>query len=348
MSRIYVNHYDDFGCGYYRCALPVYQCFGDLSKKGAYLQLQRELHSEENNFDAYVFHRIPQETAIFFLQKIQDRGKKFVLELDDDLYSIPEWMPSEEYKNTKWALNKALDVANEIWVSTPKLAETINRPGKVHVLPNLVDTNAFLRPKPTNAPIRIMWMGSCWHDKDLEQLVDPVERLIAEYGDAVQFLFWGCLPEGFSDYEKIPGQNVATLRQKAKYGTQLLYLDGVQFKHYYDRLVGVGPTIGLCPLYDCKFNHSKSNLKFLEYSMGGAVTVATKLPPYDCINDGEDGLLVSPGDSDGWYHAIKKLIDNPALRTSMVENARQKVYEQYSWQSPGKKDLWLDAFNRII
>jgi len=345
-----MNHYDDFGCGYYRCSLPVFHCYGDLAKSGTYVQLQRELHSEENNFDAYIFHRIPQETAIFFLQKIQERGKKYVIEVDDDLHNIPDWMPSEEYHNTKWSLNKSLEIANEIWVSTQALADAIGRPEKTHVLPNLVDVNAFPKPRQPdgNNPIRVLWAGSNWHDKDLEQLVEPVERLMAEYGDAVQFLFWGCLPEAFADFEKVPGKNIATLRQKAKYGTRLLYLDGVQFRYYFDRMVGVTPTIGLCPLTDCKFNQSKSNLKFLEYSMAGAATVATRLTPYECVEDGKDGLLVNPGDTEGWYKAIKTLIDNQSLRKELVANAREKVCEQYSWQSQNKRNLWLDAFKRLV
>jgi glycosyltransferase involved in cell wall biosynthesis len=348
MSRIYMNSYDDWGCGFYRAKLPVFQCYSDLSKHGINLHLEKELHSDELFYDAYILHRLPFENSIFFVQSAQKKGAKFVLELDDDILNIPEWMPSEEFKSSKWALKKALEMADEVWVSTQPLADEIKKPEKTRILPNLVDFNSFLKPTPplTN-PIRILWMGSMWHEKDLEQLVEPTLRIIEEYGDKVQFLFWGCLPTAFADFHRIPGQNLAILTQK-NYGNRILFLEGIQFKFYFDRLVKVAPYIGLAPLYDCVFNDSKSNLKFLEYTMAGAATIATNLLPYQCIENGVDGLLVEPYDSEGWYKAIKLLIDDHQYRDSLVNKAKEKIYTQYSWQSQGKKNIWLDAFRQLV
>jgi glycosyltransferase involved in cell wall biosynthesis len=350
-KRIYMNIFDDWGCGYYRCKLPALQCYSDLGKERINLYSHKELHSEDDAFyDAYVVHRIPAESCIFFGQKAQRAGKKFVIELDDDIFSIPDWMPSEEFKNPKWSLKRALDMSDEIWVSTDSLAEAIDRPDKVHVLPNLVDVNAFMDPPAPSLdnPFRILWMGSMWHERDLEQLVEPVERLIAEYGDKIQFLFWGCLPTAFADYRRVPGQNIALLQQKQTFGSKLLFLEGVSFKCYFDRIMQLRPYIGLAPLFDCKFNDSKSNLKWLEYTMAGAATIATKMPPYKHINNNETGLLVDPLDSEGWYKAIKSLIEDRDLRDSLVKNSKKEVFEHHSWQSQGKKKIWLDAFRRLV
>ncbi len=348
MSRIYMNAYDDWGCGYYRAKLPVYQCYSDLSKQGVHLHIDKELHMDELFYDVYILHRMPLENFIFFMQNIQKKGGKFVLEMDDDIFNIPEWMPSEEYKSSKWALKTAIDMADEIWVSTEPLAETLGLPEKTQVLPNLVDYNAFLKPVAPlgTQPLRILWMGSMWHDKDLEQLVPATLRIVEEYGDQVQFLFWGCLPTALADYHRVPGQNFAVLTQK-DYNNRILFLEGLPFKFYFDRLVKISPYIGLAPLYDCQFNDSKSNLKFLEYTMAGAATIATDLSPYKCIQNGVDGLLVEPHDEDGWYRAIKTLIDNRDLRDSLVKNARETVYKYHSWQSQNKKKMWLDAFRNI-
>lgn len=348
MSRVYMNQVDDWGCGYYRCALPVFQCYGDLSKIGVSVHLYRDLHHEETNYDSYIIHRIPAEHYIFLMQKSQQEDKKFILELDDDIFNIPDWMPSDEYKMPKWSLKRSLEMADEIWVATEPLAEYLGFPDKTFVLPNLVDFNIFPKnEEPSETPIRILWMGSMWHDKDIEQVVPAVNKLIQEYGERVQFVFWGCLPTAFADFIRIPGQNIAQLRQKKEYGAKLVYLEGVPFRIYYDRLMAMRPTIGLAPLFDCKFNDSKSNLKFLEYTIAGAATVATDLAPYECISHGEDGLLVEPEDLDGWYENIKKLIDDRELRNNMAKKAREKVYRQFSWQSQGKKQLWLDAFKRL-
>ncbi len=349
MSRIYMNSFDDWGCGHYRAKLPVWNCYSYMSQKGVNLHLGKELHSDECFYDAYILHRMPVESSIYFMQTVQKQGKKFILELDDDILGIPEWMPSDEYKAPKWAFKRSIDMADEIWVSTAPLAEAVNKPDKTHILPNLIDFNEFLDPipAPENLPLRILWTGSMWHDKDLEQVVQPVLRIMEEYGDKVQFLFWGCLPSAFSDFQRIPGQNLALLTQKKDFGTRLIYLEGIPFCFYYDRLVKLAPYIGIAPLYDCPFNDSKSNLKYLEYTLAGAATIATKVEPYKGILNGVDGILVEPYDEEGWYKALKNLIDNPSLRNSLVENAREKAYTQYSWQSQSRRETWLEAFTRI-
>jgi glycosyltransferase involved in cell wall biosynthesis len=343
-----MNLFDDWGCGYYRCSSPVMQCCGDLGKERIGFFMHKELHSDETSYDAYILHRIPVEASIFFMQKAQQAGKKFIIELDDDIFNIPDWITSDEYKNPKWSLKRAMDMADEIWVSTNELAESLGKHAKTHVLPNLVDYNAFMTPgEPASDPIRILWTGSMWHEKDLEQIIKPVERIMAEYGNKVQFLFWGFLPDAFADYCRIPGQNIALLKQKQIYGQRLLYLEGVNFKFYFDRLSLVRPYIGLAPLYDCKFNDSKSGIKYNEYTMAGAATIATNLPPYQTIKDSTDGLLVEPEDSEGWYKAMKTLIEDRVMRDTLAKNARTKVFEEHSWQAQGRKQVWLDAFRRI-
>ena len=345
MSRIYVNSFDDWGCGYYRAKTPVLQCYSNMSNSGVYLHLDKELHSDECFYDAYILHRIPMDNSVFFMQNIQRQGKKFVLELDDDIFNIPEWMPSEEFKNPKWSLTKGLDMADEIWVSTQSLADSLSYPEKTYVVPNLVDFSAWMKPEKKKSKfLNILWMGSMWHDKDLEQLVNPVLRIIEEY-ENVRFLFWGCLPTAFADFQRIPGQNMAVLTQK-DFNQKIMFLNGLPFKLYFDRLVKIAPTIGLAPLYDCKFNDSKSAIKYLEYTMAGAVTIATDMVPYQCIENGKDGLLVEPHDEEGWYQAIKKLVEDQGLRETLAKNAREKAHE-HSWQNPNKKQIWLDAFKRL-
>jgi len=341
-----MNIYDDWGCGYYRAVLPTLQCYSDLSAEGIHLHADKDLHSEDVDYNSYVLHRLPIETTIFLMQQAQKRGQKFIIELDDDILRIPDHMPSVEYKMPKWGLNQALEMADEVWVATEELKKAIGKPEKTYVLPNLIDTNAFLPPQVrANSPLHILWAGSMWHEKDLEQIVRPVERIVAEYGDCVRFIFWGYMPSGLFDFERIPGQNIAHIVQTRKLGNNVLFLDGLAFRSWYDKLSAISPAIALAPLYDCDFNDSKSNLKYLEMTMAGAVTVATDLPPYQCIEHGKDGLLVEPMNEDQWYHNLKMLIDNPALRQTLWDGARKKV-EDYSWQSP-KKKLWLDAFRRI-
>lgn len=348
MSRIYMNSFDDWGVGQYRAKLPVLNCYSDLGKSGVSLHLERELHSDESYYDAFILHRVPAENAVFLMQTAQKNGAKFVLDVDDDILAIPDWMPSEEYKASKWAYKKCIEMADQIWTSTEELATAIGKPEKTRVLPNLIDFNTFLKPaEPRTEPVRILWTGSMWHDKDLNQIVNPVKRILKEYGTKVQFLFWGCLPTEFADFDRVPGQNIAVLNQKKEFGTSILYLSGIPFRFYYDRLVKLNGYIGLAPLCECNFNKSKSNVKYLEYSMAGMPTIASKCEPYKCIEDGVDGLLVDIDDEDGWYNAIKRLIDDRKLHDTLVSNARTKTFELHSWQSQSRKETWINAFKSL-
>ena len=52
----------------------------------------------------------------------------------------------------------------------------------------------------------------------------------------------------------------------------------------------------------------------------------------DFISDGEDGLLVEPGDVLSLVAAIRRLCENPDLQASMGVAARSKMVRDGSWE----------------
>lgn len=346
MSKIYMAQPDDFGCGHYRAKFPVQHCFGDLARRGCYLDISKDLTTDEDDFDAYIFHRSPAETLTFHCDMLKKRGKKIVWQVDDDLWHIPTWMPSEEAPN-QWSLNKAISIADEVWVSTPTLAQVVNH-ANIKLVPNLIDTNAFPVPGPAkDDPIRILWCGGRSHEKDLQLLIEPVEQLVMEYGSRVQFVFWGYIPTEMLEFSRVSGTMTAVTRPKAEYGDAVWFLDGLPFRNFYDKLAKMRPYIALMPLVDCQFNHSKTNLKYLEMSVAGAASIGSKITPYsDTIKHDEDGVLVDNTPT-AWYNAMKDLIENPQKRDVLAANAYQKVVSQYSWQSEAR-NLWVDAFSGLV
>ena len=54
-------------------------------------------------------------------------------------------------------------------------------------------------------------------------------------------------------------------------------------------------------------------------------------------NDGETGILVPPADSDTLATAIKRLLDDGALRRRMGEAGRKRVQENFNWEQAAKK-----------
>jgi glycogen synthase len=62
-----------------------------------------------------------------------------------------------------------------------------------------------------------------------------------------------------------------------------------------------------------------------------ASVITTKLGYSEFVENGKDGLIVEPRDSDRLEHAIVKLMDDPLLREKLGMNARNKAL-RYSWE----------------
>jgi glycosyltransferase involved in cell wall biosynthesis len=84
--------------------------------------------------------------------------------------------------------------------------------------------------------------------------------------------------------------------------------------------------IGVCPLQSIpKFLHNLP-VKIFEYWACGLAVIATRLPPACLfIRDGENGLLVRPGDLDQLAGAIERLLEHPAEAHDMAQRGRAIV-----------------------
>jgi glycosyltransferase involved in cell wall biosynthesis len=70
----------------------------------------------------------------------------------------------------------------------------------------------------------------------------------------------------------------------------------------------------------------------LEAMACGKPVIASDLPGVrSVVSDGEDGLLVKPGDVDDLAEKMRLLLDDPSRRREMGERGRAKVEEKYAW-----------------
>jgi glycosyltransferase involved in cell wall biosynthesis len=81
----------------------------------------------------------------------------------------------------------------------------------------------------------------------------------------------------------------------------------------------------MVPLADNNFNRSKSNIKFLEYSVCGFPAVYSDVGPYhSSVVQGETGLLTRNTPED-WFINIETLVKDPGLRSRIAMNARNEI-----------------------
>lgn len=86
--------------------------------------------------------------------------------------------------------------------------------------------------------------------------------------------------------------------------------------------------INIAVLKRDKINDAKSELKWFEAALCGVPSVVSATQNYiDVIEDGEDGFLAR-NDQD-WYKILKMLVSNRELRTSVGEQARNRVLVEY-------------------
>ena len=76
-----------------------------------------------------------------------------------------------------------------------------------------------------------------------------------------------------------------------------------------------------------------SPTKLFEYMAAARPIVASRLGQIaDIITDGENGLLVEPGDADALARAIERLAKDESLRGRLGTEARRTVIERYTWR----------------
>lgn len=77
--------------------------------------------------------------------------------------------------------------------------------------------------------------------------------------------------------------------------------------------------------------HFTSPLKLFEYMAAGRAIVASDLPAIrEVLRDGENGLLVTPGDAAAFASAIERLLDDTVLAENIARTARTDASD-YTW-----------------
>lgn len=290
---------------------------------------------DHTDYDAIVVQRdaVPPSALSRFLNTVASRNIRLVLELDDDLMTPAA---RERLTRTGYAsdaldgVRTIADAADAMIVSTQTLATTIQRLGvPLAVIPNEIDRRIWRpvneAPGNGNTPVvRVLYMGSATHDEDI-QLLSPIfaNPLMTSDGIPVELEVLGITRDDEAWFNRIAFP--PSLNQ---------YPDFVEWlRANRDRW-----DIAVAPLVDTPFNRSKSDLKFLEYSMLGLPTIASDVGPYRDI--AEHGGIVVSNEPASWRAAILQLASSPAQRALISRHSLEYVTSSRSLQSGNELDPW--------
>jgi hypothetical protein len=150
-----------------------------------------------------------------------------------------------------------------------------------------------------------------------------------QYCEKVEIHFWGFKPSRLTDRYRVHYHPVVP-----------------DYDRFLRRFSRAGFDIGLAPLKDDVFHRSKTNNKFREYGACRIAGIYSNMDVYsNCVSDGETGLLVS-NNTDSWYRAIIRLVEEHGLR----EKIKRQAFEYLRLHYPEKdfERVWWSQIRSIL
>lgn len=265
-------------------------------------------------------------------------GKPYVLTLSADLFlerdQTGQPIHGLQRLVAAWEARYSYKLAKKIiCVSEPARKHLIEYwrvdPDKIVVLPNGVDIDLF-RPMDSARAIRskielgdgpvIGFVGNFhpWHG--LDKLIESFSEIVNEFPNAKLLLV------GDGRARSIVDRKIEQCGVRSS-----VIVTGVVSQACVPEYLS---TIDITVLPYPRFKKELwfSPLKLYEYMASGKAIVASRSGQIaEVIENGRDGVLVEPGDTNDLTHAIRKLIRNPSEREWLGKNARFKAVNQHSW-----------------
>jgi GT2 family glycosyltransferase len=269
-------------------------------------------------------------------------GISIVFEIDDDLINIPDEHP--EYRHYIDQIDAAKLLASNadlITVPSEVLGDRLREYNpRVEILPNCLDESLWDIPdkyhviKKSSNQVKILYMGTLSHERDLEKIREPILQLKSDLKDEFEFELVG----GF-------GRKFLANNWYTRIHIPSSAIDYLCFVDWFRRQRGRW-HIGLAPLEHTEFNESKSYIKYLDYSAMGLAGIYANNTPYNSVvTDGKNALLVDQNE-DSWYQAIQHLIENSSIRSNIASNALSDLHLNHTLKSKAYK--WADCYLRIL
>ena len=206
-------------------------------------------------------------------------------------------------------------------------------PARFTIVPGAVDTARFTPGTPDEGedPVRLLYHGRVDRRKGVIDFLDALER-VWEAGlpfeatnsgigpdveaararaDAIGFTTAHVAFTGYADYESVP-----ELYRKAD--------------------VFVSPT----------YAEGFSNTILEAMAAGLAVVSTHSVGVSDCLRDGENGLLVQPGDVPALAKALGRVIEDGELRTRIAQAGLEECRRVYSWKAVGARIM--EVYARVV
>jgi hypothetical protein len=254
------------------------------------------------------------------------KGRAMVYELDDNLLAPQPWLGFYNRMQGELDLiDRLARRADLVTVSTPVLAAALTRRNsEIRVIRNAIDPRRYDAGSPPEAdrPLTFLYYGVAARSRDYAICRDVIDDAARRHSGRRVWL----------------GSDEPAIR--AMVDDARPYVNDVT--RFAAQLAAVRPDVGVAPVGQDDFSRGHSELHWLEYSMAGAATVASRTMgggPYDVVRDGVDGLLAR--NKAQWREQLEKLAASKALREELAGRARERVLAEYDVRNRAAE--WADA-----
>lgn len=329
--HIYMSSSDSTGCSHYRVAQPsqfLNKHYPNVQFHEGFPIADRLGHEWA---DVIIAQRINHEHFLKLIPYLQSIGKKFVLDMDDNLFEIPHGNLARKHydKPTLDRITKIIGMCDAIICSTEPLAHFYSRWNKnIFISPNMIKDVYPFREHTKKDKTRVGWAGSYTHAFEFSDQLDGHLAMLNKYGkiQSVVAGFDGKLPP--QPNRKIPG----LFKFSEKHPWQ-------KSSEWMDYLNTLELDIGYAVVQENVFNECKSDIKFVEYSACSIPMIAATSWPYDnSIVHGETGFIVKNNKTD-WKEYINLLIEDVDLRNSIALKAWKQTKYNRTYTHAGYKTL---------
>jgi len=311
---------------YLRCTLPARYLPGNVLRECVYAEDDHD-YSFPLHEGAAVFQFAGDGFWAGMVHGLQHKGYRVLMESDDNYFTVAPQMRKTGWAKTRKdaTLGHSLEGHAAIlqWVdgcivTTEHLAKQYRkRNPNVFVCPNTVDPIDWpKRDKIDDGIFRVGWFASNSHVADGDLVRRAMEW--ASRQPNVEVVSMGFHPDWRFPHRHIGWSDLPGYREA------LFALD-----------VGVAPIVGT-PWALCR-----SDLKALEYTMGGAASIVSDVAPYDLFTDGETCLKAkTPAD---YLKAVQHLVQNREETKQLAKAAKDYVLTQRTTKA--QINLWREAIN---
>ena len=286
-----------------------------------FMYFHRMRHQTMLDADVLIVNNICDPDLLPLIRDRKTRGKPTVYELGDDLWGLPSSNPLRAFynqSNNMLLIKRLAHYCDALQFSSPELERKFGylNPNS-RVFPNQILEAPPERSQKTKSIVTVGWGGSIGHLNDMAKISDRLVRWILSRQNVHLYLM--CADPIWELFDALPAN------RKRRFATGSV-ADYYNFVSHLD--------IGLAPLEDTPFNRSRSDVKFLEYAVHGAVPVVEATGPYL--------LSVKPGRTGFFFNSTDELISNldhlvsdAAVRSKVSASAREYVLRERNYVDGG-------------